>query len=607
MWVLQQLFEDVQTMKPNSSRSQSSEIFVVCLKYTKPNFIDPKLLDPNHVFKEVIDPGLQKVNVLHKKYEKSNLRHRSGYDESLGMILHSQRTMTEFFETKEPIRMLTDVNAIVFSDAPTCQAIKTHRRTTEEMITCLSDLRLLGKLDFKKILKWRTQIRKEMDALERSEKIARGEKVQEEGEESDKEDEVRVDPSLLSEDAIQEEIEQLREKASQLDRKDKKKARKLTAKDRQRQYLGMSGEGFDVGEDMELFALNDGTTKDELDTVRDIQLEEIEEFPRAGEDYEWGDDEMQSRPQTEKGRARRGEVIELTQDQMEDELEMAYKRFLAGRSAKHATESKGMKKTHYDDDGAEVGNDGEYLTRSEKRARARMTSDAQLASLEDEDEALMNATSSKKKRKNALGSDDMETYVDLLTNSTKKTTTDRRKGKDGEAEANSDNSSGESSDDGFHDEPEKQTRRRRAMDDEESEDEEEFLGEGYVKSKPGQVVTRDGLSAAGKAAKWFANPIFNTSMVSAEDVHEKTENKTEKRGRKRAASEGSGDENNFSTMMEVMPKTDKQARKEQRKKDTERRERRASKSTRNLLDDDDGENNIIVVSLSSFFLSFLIY
>ena len=46
-----QLFEDVQTMKPNSSRSQSSEIFVVCLKYTAPHKIDPKLLDPNHVFK----------------------------------------------------------------------------------------------------------------------------------------------------------------------------------------------------------------------------------------------------------------------------------------------------------------------------------------------------------------------------------------------------------------------------------------------------------------------------------------------------------------------------------------------------------------------------
>jgi len=53
-------------MKPNSSRSQSAEIFVVCSKYTAPQKIDPKLLDPNHVFKEVADPGLTKIDVLNK-------------------------------------------------------------------------------------------------------------------------------------------------------------------------------------------------------------------------------------------------------------------------------------------------------------------------------------------------------------------------------------------------------------------------------------------------------------------------------------------------------------------------------------------------------------
>ena len=57
IWVFQHLFEDVQAIKPNSSRSQSAEIFVVCLKYNKPKTIDPKMLDPNHVFKEVQDPG----------------------------------------------------------------------------------------------------------------------------------------------------------------------------------------------------------------------------------------------------------------------------------------------------------------------------------------------------------------------------------------------------------------------------------------------------------------------------------------------------------------------------------------------------------------------
>jgi hypothetical protein len=596
MWVLQQLFEDVQTMKPNSSRSQSSEIFVVCLKYTKPNFIDPKLLDPNHVFKEVADPGLAKVNVLHKKYEKSNLRHRSGYDESLGMILHSQRTITEFFETKEPIRMLTDVNAIVFSDAPSCQAIKNHRRTTEEIMTCLSDLRLLGKLDFKKILKWRTQIRKETDSALRASKGG----ASAEGDDDEEDLPARLEPSQLSEDAILEEIEELREKASQLDRKDKKKARKLTAKDRQRQFLGMSSEGFDVGEDMELFALNDGTTKAQLDTMRDVQLEDLDEFPRAGEDYEWDEDMPRAAPI--KGKARRAhDVIEVTEDQLEDELEMAYKRFQAGRSARHAVESKGAKKTHYTDDGAEVDSDGDNITPSAKRARAKLTSEAQLASLEEEDAMLMQqaAKSAKKQRKNAIDSEDMEAYVNMLTKSTKKTP----KGKNGEAEAVvSADSDSDDSDDGFSDreEPIKARRGGDGSDDGEGSDaEDDYLGEGYVHSKPGQVVSRDGLSSAGKAAKWFANPIFSSSLVSAEDAaapassrknaKEPAQEKTDRKagGKKRSAAEVEEDGPvGYAAMADLMPKTDKQARKEQRKKDTDRRERRAQKSTKTLEDDD---------------------
>ena len=114
MWVFQQLFEEVQAMKPNSSRSQSSEIFIICLRYTAPRSIDPKLLDPNHVFKEVKDPGLQKVDVLHKKYDKLNKRHRTGYDESLGILLTSKVTVTDFVYSKDAVRLLTDHNEIVY-------------------------------------------------------------------------------------------------------------------------------------------------------------------------------------------------------------------------------------------------------------------------------------------------------------------------------------------------------------------------------------------------------------------------------------------------------------------------------------------------------------
>ena len=172
LWVFHQLFGRVEATKPHSSREQSAEIFIVCRDYKAPDKLDPRLLDAKYVFKEVDDlvgsatgvaggGGGHAVDVFHKKSgEGQRVRQREGYDESLGPLLTRVVPVSEFLRHVDPVRLLTQASSFTFDAEATAAGLLTHAATREELLEAFKDLKLLGKSEFKAILKWRTAIRK---------------------------------------------------------------------------------------------------------------------------------------------------------------------------------------------------------------------------------------------------------------------------------------------------------------------------------------------------------------------------------------------------------------------------------------------------------------
>ncbi|KAJ2451675.1 AdoMet-dependent rRNA methyltransferase spb1 [Coemansia sp. RSA 2336] len=166
IWVFNQLFRKVEATKPPSSRNVSAEIFVVCQDFIAPKKIDPRFLDAKYVFEDLLlNKPQTSVDIFAPEHKKKR-RHREGYEDG-DYTQHKKIDAMEFVRSQDPVGTLGNANEMVFETAEALEAAKLPE-TTEDILLACQDLKVLGKKDFRVLMKWRAALRERFQ-LEKAE------------------------------------------------------------------------------------------------------------------------------------------------------------------------------------------------------------------------------------------------------------------------------------------------------------------------------------------------------------------------------------------------------------------------------------------------------
>lgn len=239
LWVFKQLFSYVEATKPPSSRNVSAEIFVVCRGYKAPKKIDPKFLDPKHVFAELSEPTPNNEAKVFNPEKKK--RKREGYEEG-DYTQHKKVSVSDFIHTTDPIAILGSTNQLSFEQSGNGDlALATLERlpeTTPEIKQCCADLKVLGKKEFRTLLRWRLKIRDKFGMSAKAKK-------QKETEDAEAEEVAEVEP-MDEELKFQEDLQKLKASGDKAKKKDRRKANEEKQREIVRMQLHMTAP-FDIG------------------------------------------------------------------------------------------------------------------------------------------------------------------------------------------------------------------------------------------------------------------------------------------------------------------------------------------------------------------------
>jgi len=273
LWVLNQFFTKVEATKPKASRDASAEIFVCCFGYKAPKEIDPNLFDASLVFEEV-EEQKKKLKLSFRDLAKIQRKpNQEGYDDN-ATLLYKKISVAEFVQSDQPIKYLVDYNELDFDEAS--QIYLNHPLTNKDIIEACEDLRVLGKPDFRMLLKWRLnmkQYKNELDAEEMVDEVE-GEDEDEDVEIEPVHEETNLSSSNLmeipsDEEELEDELKDLKDKHKKIEKKKEKKVREKSKKLAIKAATERPEDMLDIYEDNHLFRMKDISSRDMLTAVLD--------------------------------------------------------------------------------------------------------------------------------------------------------------------------------------------------------------------------------------------------------------------------------------------------------------------------------------------------
>ncbi|KAI3903156.1 hypothetical protein MKW98_031810 [Papaver atlanticum] len=347
LYCLKQLFEKVEVTKPIASRSTSAETYIIGKKYLAPAKIDPRLLDVKHLFD--VEEKKQKAKDVLGKGGKT--RHRDGYVvDSEGKTMAILRTVvlaSDFVWSATPLEILGTATSLSFKD-PACLPLKDHSLTTEEVKALCEDLQVLGKQDFKHLMKWRINLRKALSPTQKA--IPKSTDAEDENKADDDDDD--------DDDKMLNEMEELTYAMERKKKRAKKIAAKRLAKDKTRK---MQVDALEDGyQEHDLFSLSSIKGKKDLEIVDSTELDD--ETGNLGDSE---NEDQETRIQNDSSSdIDTDEEQQRYDDELEGFLDEAYERYVtrkegSSQQRKRARKSYDEKELYKGDDAIESDHDSD--------------------------------------------------------------------------------------------------------------------------------------------------------------------------------------------------------------------------------------------------------